>query len=119
MPHSAGPAFQREARHCWPSPAAQRPSRPMPADAARVHDAVTTRWPCVVAWPMRLHQRPRCSVVGGVSTRMVRGGRRARRVLAWLTMGLGDDEVADGAARRRFFEGGGAPTSFGDGSGFQ
>jgi hypothetical protein len=31
--------------------------------------------------------------------------------------GLGTTEVADGVARARLFEGGGAPVSFGDGGG--
>jgi hypothetical protein len=34
-----------------------------------------------------------------------------------LTKGVGDDEVVDGVARWRFFEGGGASTSFSDDGG--
>jgi hypothetical protein len=34
LPQSVGSAFQPKARHYWPGPATQRPSRPMPAGAA-------------------------------------------------------------------------------------
>jgi hypothetical protein len=46
-PHSVGPAFQPEARHCWPGQVAPWPSRPKPAGAARALNATTcaaTRW---------------------------------------------------------------------------
>jgi hypothetical protein len=75
-PHSTGPAFQPEARHCWPGPAAPWPSRPMPASAARALGVVRGG---AVARQVRLHRQPRCSAPGGDST----GERRRLHQARW------------------------------------
>jgi hypothetical protein len=66
-----------------------------------------------MARPVRLHRRPRCSTVGNMS--MKSPGKKDGGVAHQV--GSDIDEVADGAMRWHFFEGGGAPASFGDGSG--
>jgi hypothetical protein len=41
-----------------------------------------------VAQPVQRRQRPRCSAIGGVSTRTARGSRRVRRIALRLTKGV-------------------------------
>jgi hypothetical protein len=76
--HSTWPVFQPEAHHCWPGPVAQ---------PTRAPGVVTARWPHVR--PVRARWRLLCSVVDGVNMRTMRGGRRARRMVAWLTKWVG------------------------------
>jgi hypothetical protein len=88
--YSTGPSFQPEAHHCWTDPAAQWPAGPcQPVRQAltqRGHRAVATR---AVVRPARARRRLPRSAVSGVSTRMMRGSHRARRMVMRLTKGVG------------------------------
>jgi hypothetical protein len=53
----------------------------------RAHGVVTVAEVDTVLRAARAHQQLLCSAVGGVSTRTVRGGRRARRMVTRLTKG--------------------------------
>jgi hypothetical protein len=63
------------------------PDSPVPAGVADAHGVVTVAGVSMVARAASSHRPLPCSVVGGVSTRMLRGGHRARRMVARLTKG--------------------------------
>jgi hypothetical protein len=116
-PHSTRPAFQPKAQHYWLGPVTQWPSR----RGERVPGVVTTQWPHV--WPPG-----GAAGQGSPAAPMQHGWRREHEDgegkspgkkdgNAAHQGGSGANKVADGAARRRFFEGSDAPVSFDDGGG--
>jgi hypothetical protein len=70
----------------WPMATQRWPDWPVPAG---VHGVVTVAGVSMVEQAARAHRWLPCSAVGGVSTRTVRGGRRARRMMTRLTKGVG------------------------------
>jgi hypothetical protein len=62
----------------WPMATWRWPDWPVPTD---VHGVVTVAGVSTVEQAARAHRWLPCSAVGGVSTRTVRGGRQARRMM--------------------------------------